>query len=827
MRVFSLLRVFVLNLFFICLSSSFLEAKPNVLLLHSYHPSSVWTHEINSGIKSVFNDPNQYNIYIEYMDTKRYNSEIHFNNLKNVYQEKYKNLKFDVILSSDNNAFNFLKKYNQSLFRNTPVVFSGVNNFKKEQIKDYENFTGVPEKNDIKRNYDLIIKLHPKTKTIYNLVDSTPTGKSVKKQMQQVINKYNKNITFEFLDQLTMKELISKLKVLPKNSVVFHNAFYKTKDDKFLDHSNLKNFIKDYINVPVYTTARGLLGKGIIGGYIVNGYSQGKEAAKMAKKILNGVDIKNLHPLVESPNTYIFDFSQLKKFNININNLPNDSIFINKKLSPLELYIKEIITTIVIFVLLIVYIITLLININKRKKAEVFIRKQLSFQQDLIDNVNTPIYYKNLKKEYIGCNKAFEKLINTPKDEILNKTAYDLTDLETAKYFHEQDDILLHTKKVQVYESSSNIDGKGIKDLKFYKNLFYHDEEMAGIVGVIFDITESKALTYELNRTLQTVDKNVIISKTDIKGRVIYVSKAFCEISGYNESELIGKTHTFLTTNLISNKTLEDIIQTISNKQIWSGELLNKNKNGELFTLYTIITPEYDKNGDFINYTAISQDITAKKQMEQAKNEIEKLNIEIKDTQKEVVFRMGAIAEARSKETGQHVKRVAEYSKLLALHYGLEEEEAEILKQASPMHDIGKVAIPDNILKKPGKLTDEEFEIMKTHTTIGYEMLRGSDRPILKTAAIVAFEHQEKYDGSGYPRGLKGDNIHIYGRISALADVFDALGSDRCYKKAWEDEKIFALFKEQKGKHFDPKLINIFFEHLDEFLVIREKFKDE
>ncbi|XOB61246.1 ABC transporter substrate binding protein [Campylobacterota bacterium DY0563] len=762
------------------------------------------------------------------MDTKRHNTKAHFENLKNVYKEKYKDFKFDVILSSDNNAFDFLKKYNHILFKDTPVVFCGVNNFKIEQIDGYNNFTGVTEKIDIKKNYDLIMKLHPNTKIIYNLVDSTITGISVKKQMQEEIRKYeNKNIKFEFLDQLTKKELIDKFRSLPKNSVVLHHSFYTTKDNIYFDHSNLKDFLKKYVNVPIYTASRGLLGNSIIGGYIISGFAQGKTAASMAKQILDGMNISNIPQKTESPNSYIFDYIQIKKFKIDENKLPKDSIYLNKKLSPLELYFEEIITTIIVFILMIIYIITLQINIRKRKKAEVFIRKQLRFQQDLIDNVNTPIYYKNLKKEYIGCNKAFEKLINIPKEDILNKTAYDLINLETAKYFHEQDDILLHTKEVQVYESSSNIDGKGIKDLKFYKNLFYHDGEVGGIVGVIFDITESKALTYELNRTLQTVDKNVIISKTDNKGRIIYVSKAFCEISGYKENELMGKTHTVLTTGLISNKTLEDIVQTISNKQIWSGELLNKNKSGELFTLYTIITPEYDKNGDFINYTAISQDITAKKQIEQAKNEIEKLNIEIKDTQKEVVFRMGAIAEARSKETGQHVKRVAEYSKLLALHYGLVEEEAEILKQASPMHDIGKVAIPDNILKKPGKLTEEEFEVMKTHTTIGYEMLRGSDRPILKTAAIVAFEHQEKYDGSGYPRGLKGENIHIYGRISALADVFDALGSDRCYKKAWEDEKIFTLFKEQKGKHFDPKLIDIFFEHLDEFLVIREKFKDE
>ena len=199
-------------------------------------------------------------------------------------------------------------------------------------------------------------------------------------------------------------------------------------------------------------------------------------------------------------------------------------------------------------------------------------------------------------------------------------------------------------------------------------------------------------------------------------------------------------------------------------------------------------------------------------------NEITKLNEEIENTQKEVVFTMGAIGESRSKETGNHVKRVAEYSKLLALYYGLDEKEAELLKQASPMHDIGKVAIPDAILNKPGRFDENEREIMNTHAALGYEMLKHSNRPLLKMAAIVANEHHEKWDGTGYPKGLSGENIHIYGRITALADVFDALGSHRVYKKAWDDERIFNLFKEERGKHFDPKLVDIFFEHLDEFL---------
>lgn len=205
--------------------------------------------------------------------------------------------------------------------------------------------------------------------------------------------------------------------------------------------------------------------------------------------------------------------------------------------------------------------------------------------------------------------------------------------------------------------------------------------------------------------------------------------------------------------------------------------------------------------------------------------EVVKTNEEIINIQKDIVYKMGAIGETRSNETGNHVKRVAHYSKILAIKYGLSEEEAMLLTMASPMHDIGKVGIKDEILNKPGKLTDDEFKIMKTHSTLGYNLLKDSNKPILKAAAIVAREHHEKWDGSGYPKKLKGEDIHIFGRITAIADVFDALGSKRVYKDAWSDEKIFKLFKEERGKHFDPKLIDIFFEHFDEFDKVRKEFQ--
>lgn len=187
---------------------------------------------------------------------------------------------------------------------------------------------------------------------------------------------------------------------------------------------------------------------------------------------------------------------------------------------------------------------------------------------------------------------------------------------------------------------------------------------------------------------------------------------------------------------------------------------------------------------------------------------------------------MEPIVDTHSKETINHVSKVAKYSKKFALLLGLGEDTAELIKKAALMHDIGKVHIPHAILNKPGRLTEGEFEQVKKHTEFGYKILSYSKRPVLQVAATIAREHHEKWDGSGYPRGLAGNDIHLYGRIIAIADVFDALGSERCYKKTWNDEDIWAYFKEQKGKHFDPELIDLFFENLTCFKEIRQNHRD-
>jgi len=350
-------------------------------------------------------------------------------------------------------------------------------------------------------------------------------------------------------------------------------------------------------------------------------------------------------------------------------------------------------------------------------------------------------------------------------------------------------------------------------------------------IGIRTDITELETYKEILEENLKisnnnihhltqyedAMDNYIAIIKTNTSNTIIYVNDNFCRLSKYNRHELLGKNCSFIRSQKhIRNGDCERVPKELTKKKRVDFLFENLDKEGKKYYLDTKIYPIFEPNGEVSEYLHIMYDVT----------DLLILHKELEQTQKEIIYKMGEIGESRSLETGHHVKRVAEYSKLLALLHGLGQKNAELLYAASPMHDIGKVAIADAILKKPGRLTPEEFEIMKSHSEIGYRILKNSKRPILRAAAIVAYRHHEKWDGTGYPNGLAGTKIHIFGRITAIADVFDALGSDRVYKKGWEMDRIVEFFKEQKGKHFDPELVDLFLDNLDKFLKIRERFKD-
>jgi putative two-component system response regulator len=236
-----------------------------------------------------------------------------------------------------------------------------------------------------------------------------------------------------------------------------------------------------------------------------------------------------------------------------------------------------------------------------------------------------------------------------------------------------------------------------------------------------------------------------------------------------------------------------------------------------------------------LNYAKISKyhetmknyNVALEQEVKKRTRELE-LSLQLaKATEHEISVRLGRASEFRDLETGGHIKRMSYYSEHLARLYGLDDEECELVLYAAPLHDIGKVGIPDAILLKPGRFEGNEFDIMKQHAALGAKMLEDAEQfPVLKAGHVIALEHHEKFDGSGYPHGLKGKEIHLYARIVAISDVFDALSSKRVYKEPMPLDKVLAIMKNDAGTHFDPELIDLFINNLDDFLAIQERFPD-
>ena len=234
-----------------------------------------------------------------------------------------------------------------------------------------------------------------------------------------------------------------------------------------------------------------------------------------------------------------------------------------------------------------------------------------------------------------------------------------------------------------------------------------------------------------------------------------------------------------------------------------------------------------------LNYAKLKQSTDMlENQKEHLEVEVKKRTIELEkslalaeETEKEIASRLGRVSEYRDMETGGHIKRMAHYSFLLAKMYGLDEKECELVLNAAPLHDVGKVAIKDTILLKPGRFSEEEFEVMKTHAQLGADILSGAGKfPTIEAGRIIALEHHEKYDGSGYPNAKSGEEIHLYARIIAVADVFDALNSKRIYKEAMDLETVLKIMKDGRATHFDPKIVDLLLNSIDEFLKIQKLY---
>jgi len=335
-------------------------SSKKILIVNSYHKGYLWSDRIMEGVDSVFNSVKDYDVYYEYLDSKRNSSPEYMEYLKQIFVLKYSRNDFDMIILSDDNAFNFILQFRNSVFKNVPIVFCGINNYDPSMIRGYSDITGIAEYYDPAKTQQAALFLFPEKDLYISICDNTESGLINKQLFVESAKNLPKKIRFEFWQNLSSGELEEKMKNAPSNSVLFYTDFNRDGDGKVISTREASHFLSKS-KVPVFGRQEWLLGKGLFGGMIVSGYYQGRTAAQMAISILNGKDADSIPVVAESANRYMFDYKMMKKYSIKLSALPQDSIVINEPSSFYDFYRKNKIYVLgisLVFLIIIVAIMT-------------------------------------------------------------------------------------------------------------------------------------------------------------------------------------------------------------------------------------------------------------------------------------------------------------------------------------------------------------------------------------------------------------------------------------------------------------------------------------
>ena len=348
-----------------------LTAKKQILVLNSYHHGMEWVNEMEKGIRSVFNDPNQVNLYIDFMDTKRNVSSAYTQKMVELFREKYKNKKFDAIIVADEYAYQFVLCYQQELFPEMPIVFLGVNDYQELPTQKRAWVTGVVETTDCKTTIDLALKLHPGTREVVIINDKTSTGVANRQQLNMIMPEYKDQVRFTFLEDLSMSEVLERVSHLPSDSFILLLTFNQDKGNNAFEYDESLELIAGAANVPIYGVWDFYVSQGIVGGMVTSGYSQAEAAALLAKQTLQGIKPGAIPIITDSPNRYMFNYHQLKKFKIAEASLPPDSIVLHKPKSFYSEY-KALVWTVagIILSLLLVIAGLYFLMVERRKTAD-------------------------------------------------------------------------------------------------------------------------------------------------------------------------------------------------------------------------------------------------------------------------------------------------------------------------------------------------------------------------------------------------------------------------------------------------------------------------
>ncbi|MCX8027687.1 MAG: PAS domain S-box protein [Thermodesulfovibrionales bacterium] len=481
--------------------------KKQVLVLNSYHKGLSWTDNIVRGIESAFaNHMANLEIDFEYMDTKRYYDESYFTLLYKTFRKKYEDKLFDVIIVSDNDALMFALKYRKDIFKNAPIVFTGINNFTDSMIEGHKNITGVVEETDPFRTIQIALQLFPKTREILVINDRTTTGIAMKEEIQKVIDHFQNAVDFTFYDDFDITDIPKRVSNLPPDTLILLVVVNRDKSGNFFAYEESLSVIYKYTNVPIFSFWDFYLGKGIVGGMLTSAFLQGKTAGSLALRILNGEDISNIQIVRKSPNQYMFDYNELKRFKALSSLIPKEAIIINTPDTFFSRHKTVILWSMAAIIFLSTIILVLSINMIKRKKVEEALRISEEKYRDLYDNAPDMYHSVDANGIIVECNDTELKMLGYTKEELIGKPITFIFTEESAKQ-HERDFPMIKQQRA-VFGLERNIVKKDGTVFPAVLNVFVEydsDGNMKKTKTIMRDMTLQKSIENDLRHSQEVL----------------------------------------------------------------------------------------------------------------------------------------------------------------------------------------------------------------------------------------------------------------------------------------------------------------------------------
>jgi PAS domain S-box-containing protein len=612
-------------------------ADKRVLLLHSYHPRFTHTREMNHAIERYL-EPTGVDLYIEYLDTKRHFSGAQMNRLAGALALRYEAVPMDAIIATDDNAVDFIFHRRDALFPEVPVIFCGANDFDPERLAGRSGITGVNEALSLEETLRTALDLHPDAREVVVVSDVTATGYHNLALLGGIAQRYRDRADFRYFVGLPRADMIHELAGVPADAVVLYLSYFRTSAGENFSIPDSMRFISDHSPAPVYALWDFTMGHGVVGGKMVSSRAQGKTAAQLALQVLSGVSPDLLPVVMESPNRYIFDHRQLRKFGISTRNLPENSQLRFVRVPPLLRYLPWVVAALGIIGLETLLIGTLLLQRARLRRTEAALRENRARYRALFEEAPDAIYLHDLDGTFLDGNREAERLLGVSRDELIGRNFEEIGLLpgdqaENARSLLERnrdgeatgpDELVLRRR-----------DGGRIQ-LEIKTHVL---DETSGpvVLGIVRDITEREKAQAALRRANQDLQRLAtaidqaaeVILITDPGGRIEYANPAFERITGHPVAEIAGRGPEFLEAGREDSGTMAtgwaQIRAAISRGDAWSGRIMGRRRDGRTLQAEGVISPVRDPGGEIINFVAVMRDITAEIELEAQLRQAQKM----------------------------------------------------------------------------------------------------------------------------------------------------------------------------------------------------------